>query len=243
MAVFIRERSLRDPSPRDLTGLSRSDVRGAKAAYVRALREQDPALARETLADLVALRFGATCSAKTVADYLWDPTGAKAAARKAAYRGVCEQCGEPTSGGDGPGRARALCQRCKHTRHDSRARRHTPESITATLRSWRAAEGAWPTSTQLSRTAMARRGGEHLARYERYGLAARTVARYFGSVRAAVAVAASEQTGAAEPLVDVEDRDDRAHAVLADGHHRPPRIDRSPTTGPAHEQPNHSFHR
>jgi len=48
----------------------------------------------------------------TIRSYFYDPDASKARAVKERYRGRCESCGEPTSGGDGPGKARRRCPRC-----------------------------------------------------------------------------------------------------------------------------------
>lgn len=48
----------------------------------------------------------------TIRSYFYDPDGTKAQAVKDRYRGHCERCGAPTSGGDGPGKARRHCPRC-----------------------------------------------------------------------------------------------------------------------------------
>ena len=45
----------------------------------------------------------------TIKTYLYDPTGDKARAVKARYRGVCRGCGAPTSGRNGKGDAYGYC--------------------------------------------------------------------------------------------------------------------------------------
>jgi transposase len=59
----------------------------------------------------IAARLGR--SHATVRGYFYDPDASKARAVKERYRGVCERCGSATSGGSGPGRARAKCVRCR----------------------------------------------------------------------------------------------------------------------------------
>lgn len=61
----------------------------------------------------------------TVRDYLSDPTGAKARARKASYAGVCIECGGPTNGGSGPGKASLRCSYCVRGIPSGRAHRPT----------------------------------------------------------------------------------------------------------------------
>ena len=48
----------------------------------------------------------------TIKAYLYDPTGDKARAVKARYRGVCRGCGAPTASRNGKGDAYAYCKRC-----------------------------------------------------------------------------------------------------------------------------------
>ena len=56
----------------------------------------------------------------TIKAYLYDPTGDKARAVKARYRGVCRGCGAPTAPRNGKGDAYAYCKRC----HPDRSRRN-----------------------------------------------------------------------------------------------------------------------
>jgi hypothetical protein len=58
----------------------------------------------------VGARLGV--SLKTAHEWATDPDGAIRDARKASYQGVCEECGGPTNGGDGPGSAPPLCRAC-----------------------------------------------------------------------------------------------------------------------------------
>ena len=48
----------------------------------------------------------------TIKAYLYDPTGDKARAVKARYRGLCRGCGAPTAPRNGKGDAYAYCKRC-----------------------------------------------------------------------------------------------------------------------------------
>lgn len=59
----------------------------------------------------IAHRLGR--SHATVRGYFYDPDASKARAVKERYRGKCERCGSATSGGNGPGRARTKCVRCR----------------------------------------------------------------------------------------------------------------------------------
>jgi hypothetical protein len=59
----------------------------------------------------IAQRLGART--RRSRSYFYDPDASKASTVKQRYRGQCESCGAPTSGGDGPGRARRRCVRCR----------------------------------------------------------------------------------------------------------------------------------
>lgn len=101
-------------------------------------------------------------SPATVRSYLYDPDASKARALKASYRGSCEGCGARTSGGDGPGHAKALCPRCRGRVSSTWSR----ERIEIALRAWRARYGEPALSTDLSRNYAERYGGERLRRLE-----------------------------------------------------------------------------
>jgi len=58
----------------------------------------------------IAERMGR--SHATIRSYFYDPDASKARATKERYRGTCETCGTPTSGGNGPGQAKNHCPRC-----------------------------------------------------------------------------------------------------------------------------------
>lgn len=57
----------------------------------------------------IAERMGVAVS--TVGSWLTDPDGSRLRARKDGYRGVCEVCGAPTTGGNGY-LAPRMCHRC-----------------------------------------------------------------------------------------------------------------------------------
>jgi hypothetical protein len=98
----------------------------------------------------------------TVRSYLYDPDASKARKFKASYRGSCEGCGARTSGGDGPGHAKALCPRCRGRVSSTWSR----ERIEAALRAWLGRYGEPALSTDLSRNYAERYGGERLRRLE-----------------------------------------------------------------------------
>ena len=101
----------------------------------------------------------------TVKAYLYDPTGAKARAVKERYRGVCRNCGAPTSARNGKGDAYAHCKRCSP---GAIARQWTRERVREAMRAWRARYGAVPSSYDWSRTHARRRGGEALIGHPRW---------------------------------------------------------------------------
>ena len=98
----------------------------------------------------------------TIKAYLYDPTGEKARATKARYRGTCESCGARTSGADGKGRASRHCQRCK----PQSVPQWTRELVRAAHRRWYERYGFVASSYDWSGTHARRRGGTALARYE-----------------------------------------------------------------------------
>src|SRR6266700_8272766 len=97
----------------------------------------------------------------TIKTYLYDPTGDKARAVKARYRGVCRGCGAPTAPRNGKGDAYAYCKRCHP---GAIAQELTRERVREAMRGWRARYGAVPSSYDWSRTHACRRGGEPLKR-------------------------------------------------------------------------------
>ncbi len=99
----------------------------------------------------------------TVKAYLYDPTGEKARAVKARYRGVCRGCGAPTAPRNGKGDAYAYCKRC-HS--GAIAPEWTRERVREAMRAWRARYGAAPSSYDWLRTHARRRGGEALKRLQ-----------------------------------------------------------------------------
>lgn len=133
----------------------------------------------------------------TVKSYLYDPDGSRARRVKDSYRGACEGCGAPTSGGDGPGRAKALCVACA----GRASSKWSTQRIEAALRAWRRRYGRPAVSTDLSRSYADRYGGEHLRRldsgWEGGPWPALSVVQYhFGTLRRANAIALD---GPAEP--------------------------------------------
>ena len=99
----------------------------------------------------------------TVKGYFYDPTGDKARAVKARYRGVCRSCGAPTAARDGKGDA---YEHCKHCHPGAIAPQRTREWVRAAMGAWRDLYGRPPSSTDWSRTHARRRGGESLRRLQ-----------------------------------------------------------------------------
>jgi hypothetical protein len=128
-------------------------------------------------------------SSARIKAYFYDPTGAKARAVKARYRGVCRGCGAPTAPRNGKGDAFAYCKRCHP---GAIAPEWTRERVRETMRAWRSRFGAAPSSYDWSRTHARRRGGEALKRVQAGDWPApSTVIHLYGSWAAAVADAFS----------------------------------------------------
>jgi AraC-like DNA-binding protein len=100
-------------------------------------------------------------SPATVKAYFYDPTGEKAKAVKARYRGMCRGCGADTQPRNGKGDAYA---HCKNYHPGAIERRWTRERVLEALGEWRSRYGSLPSSYDWSRTHAGRRGGEALAR-------------------------------------------------------------------------------
>ena len=85
--------------------LDRVAERRRAAQLARHYRDQEGLAIAE-----IARRLGRAQA--TIKSYLYDPTGDKARAVKARYRGVCRGCGAPTAPRNGKGDAYAYCKRC-----------------------------------------------------------------------------------------------------------------------------------
>ena len=100
----------------------------------------------------------------TVKAYLYDPTGEKARAVKARYRGYCRRCGADTSPRNGKGDAYLYCRRC---RPGAAAPKWTRERVREAMRQWARLYGRAPSSYDWSRTHARRRGAQAMGRLER----------------------------------------------------------------------------
>lgn len=137
----------------------------------------------------IAARLGR--SPATIKAYFYDPTGEKARAVKARYRGVCRGCGAYTQPRNGKGDAYAYCKACHP---GAIARRRTRERVLDAMSAWRELHGRLPTSYDWSQTHARRRGGEAVARLtSAQWPSASVVTMLFGSWRAAHSAASSRQ--------------------------------------------------
>ena len=134
--------------------LDRVAERRRAAQLARYYRDEDGLSIAE-----IARRLGR--AEATIKTYLYDPTGDKARAVKARYRGECRGCGAPTAPRNGKGDAYAYCK-CCHP--GAIAAQWTRERVREAMRAWRARYGAAPSSYDWSRTHARRRGGEALRR-------------------------------------------------------------------------------
>jgi hypothetical protein len=159
----------RRPSPEDQPVPVRSAIVAARVARSQPERVRERrravALARHyrDAEDLsiaqIADRLGRAPA--TIKAYFYDPTGEKARAVKARYRGVCRGCGAYTQPRNGKGDAYAYCKACHPGAIE---RRWTRERVLAAMYTWRDRYGRLPSSYDLSRTHARRRGGEALER-------------------------------------------------------------------------------
>src|SRR3954452_415665 len=133
----------------------------------------------------------------TVKAYLYDPTGAKARAVKARYRGTCRSCGAATSPRNGKGDAHAYCHRC---RPGAAAPQWTRERVRNALRLWAERYGHAPSSYDWSRTHARRRGEQALRRLGTGDWPApATVTKLYGTWAHALADAFADPTDPAPP--------------------------------------------
>jgi AraC-like DNA-binding protein len=136
--------------------LARTRERRRAAALARHYRDVKDLSIHE-----IARRLGRAPA--TVKAYLYDPTGEKARAVKARYRGTCRACGADTSPRNGKSDAYAYCHRC---RPGAAAPRWTRERVREATRNWAERYGRAPSSYDWSRTHARRRGEEALRRLE-----------------------------------------------------------------------------
>jgi hypothetical protein len=116
--------------------LDRVAERRRAAALARHYRDNEELSIGE-----IARRLGRAPA--TVKAYLYDPTGEKARAVKARYRGTCRSCGAATSPRNGKGDAHAYCHRC---RPGAAAPQWTRERVRDALHRWAERYGRVPSS-------------------------------------------------------------------------------------------------
>jgi hypothetical protein len=139
----------------------------------------------------IARRLGR--AGATVKAYIYDPTGKKARAVKARYRGVCRGCGTPTAARGGKADAYEYFKRC---RPGASTPRRTRERVRDAMRAWHELYGSPPSSTDWSRTHARRRGGQALDRLRgRDWPSTSTVIDLYGSWAAARADAFADGGG------------------------------------------------
>lgn len=140
----------------------------------------------------IAARMGVKLS--TVNSWLTDPDGSRHKARKQSYVGSCEDCGAPTNGYAGKGKACRLCRECE-LRHRHEDAKWTTQSIVASIQRFEQRHGRVPSANDFN-PAMARSVGD-LAASERFYRDgdyphASMVQRIFGSWTAGVRAAGFE---------------------------------------------------
>src|SRR3954463_14809930 len=114
--------------------LDRVAERRRAAALARHYRDSEELSIGE-----IARRLGRAPA--TVKAYLYDPTGQKAKAVKARYRGVCRGCGATTSPRSGKGDAYGSARRC---RPGAASRQWTRERVRVAMRRWTELYGTLP---------------------------------------------------------------------------------------------------
>lgn len=150
--------------------------RRTRAALARQLRESG--------AEVPEIAAVLGCTRSTIYSYLADPPNDRNRRLKLTYRGECEECGAPTSGGDGAARGRRYCRRCSSKRRTL----WTRTTVIAALTDWslRFGDGRPPSSYELERSVRLPASTEHAAVAARYP-SPRTCRRLFGGYPAAMA--------------------------------------------------------
>jgi hypothetical protein len=135
----------------------RVSERRRAAALARHYRDQEQLPIAE-----IARRLGRAPA--TVKAYLYDPTGEKAKAVKARYRGYCRTCGADTSPRNGKGDAYHYCRHCHP---GAAAPKWTRARVREAMRRWAELYGAAPSSYDWSATHARRCGAQAMHRLER----------------------------------------------------------------------------
>lgn len=139
----------------------------------------------------IAAEFG--LSIQTVHEWVTDPDGVKRAAKRARYAGVCVDCGAPTDGSDGPGKASARCIECHARWWRENFAIWDRERIITAVRAWAAEHNGTPPSATDWNPQQARLLGRPEKAEKFYADAAwpfvSTVVDYFGTWNAAITAA------------------------------------------------------
>lgn len=156
--------------------------RAERVAEAQRLRDEH-LLMRE-----IAERMGLALS--TIDAYLNDPDGSKQKARKDGYRGTCKECGKPTDGSRGKGKAPEYCLVCVMRRRKKWSR----ERIVAMIREWADIYGEPPHADDWNPHSVKARNTPHAPEIERRFRDGEwphltTVTRYFGSWNEAIEAA------------------------------------------------------
>jgi DNA-directed RNA polymerase specialized sigma24 family protein len=104
-----------------------SSTRADRVAQARHLQNQRLSVGE------IAAAMGVSKS--TIYAYFADPTGEQRLERRRRYAGTCEECGRPTDGSGGPGKAAKRCAEC---------RKWTREKIVEAMKLWAAEHGRPP---------------------------------------------------------------------------------------------------
>lgn len=118
-----------------------SATRLALAAEVRRLRDVEHLTHRD-----IAARLRISRSYANELDL--DPEGLKTRARKDSYRGVCTDCGGPTTGAEGPAKVPVRCASCANARQHA-DRYWTRDTIVAAFQRFAIVNGRSPTTTDV----------------------------------------------------------------------------------------------
>ncbi len=153
------------------------------------LRDQEGLMWRE-----IGARLG--LSRSIVQEYYADPTGEKVRARKDRYRGSCVDCGAPTDGSAGPGKAPRRCIQCAAIVAGAERKIWDRDTIIAAIQWWAEEHGEPPGSADFNETQArtALHDEARARRTERYKAKGAipchtTVYREFGSWNAALEAA------------------------------------------------------
>lgn len=152
----------------------------------------DQGFTRIEAAGLLGVKVG------TVHAWLLDPDGSKQKKTRLGYRGSCVDCGKPTDGSSGPGRASARCSACSHA-YEEKSAVWTRDTLIDAVHEWVRLFGEVPTTTEWnpSPSVLRRLTPERRAQVAERRAAGRwprldAVNRVFGSLPGLIAAAGYE---------------------------------------------------